>query len=211
MYWCFGLFTLFVFCVLTRSYLKILRSKSRSPDELHRVAAVVLEVPEENRPPQTWQVKLATAVLPWWANPQIGKLQIDANWDLRCQNVAIREVKHFSCSKRLICQNLLQASPTCKPIDCTPPCTHWKVFHLENFSHLFTSLLKPDLTNVGLEAKSRPSSLSDLALGNWTNYDLIQLMQSMFIHTISTDGIHCHTVSFDEEMSRYLSAHNQEG
>ncbi len=75
----------------------------------------------------------------------------------------------LSYSERLIWQNLLQASPTCKPIDCTPPCTHWKVFPLWK---LFTSLLKPthfsclhfDLTNIGLETESRPSSLSDLAL-----------------------------------------------
>ena len=111
-----------------------------SPDELRRVAAVLLEVPEANRPPRKWQAKLATAALLWWANPR----------DLRCQNdenVSMMSNCLYQAARsqvKLICQNLLQASPTCKPIDCTPPCTHWTVFHLESFSHLFTSLLKPD-------------------------------------------------------------------
>lgn len=171
-----------------------------SPDELRRVAAVLLEVPEANRPPRKWQAKLATAALLWWANPR----------DLRCQNDSkcVYDVCLYQAARsqvKLICQNLLQASPTCKPIDCTPPCTHWTVFHLESFSHLFTSLLKPDKCGPWSQEQTKQLQRSCLGKLDKTRHGTTWCNLGRSIQFLSKNDIHSQNTSFIEEMARYLS------
>lgn len=169
-----------------------------SPDELRRVAAVLLEVPEANRPPRKWQAKLATAALLWWANPR----------DLRCQNVSMMSNRLYQAARsqvKLICQNLLQASPTCKPIDCTPPCTHWTVFHLESFSHLFTSLLKPDKCGPWSQEQTKQLQRSCLGKLDKTRHGTTWCNLGRSIQFLSKNDIHSQNTSFIEEMARYLS------